>query len=313
MVGRSTTAASRFPFHQPDTLGGMNVDVLRCLRCPLCDQPLRLTEVTGTRSLHCPDRHSFDVARQGYVNLLAGRSTHQGDTAEMVAARENFLSGGHYDFITAALAASARSGIGSDPQQRRDGPPLVIDVGAGTGRHLAAVLDSLPGAVGLALDVAKPAIRRAARAHPRIGAVLGDTWAKLPVAHGCASVLLNVFAPRNGPEFRRVLRPDGLLLVVTPVATHLVELVDQLDLLRVDPAKTERVAGALAGNFHPISQHEYGRQLRLNRREVWTLVSMGPSAWHADPARLAERIALLPEPVTVTAAVRLTAYRPLPA
>ena len=62
-------------------------------------------------------------------------------------------------------------------------------------------------AQGLAFDVTKPALRRAARAHPRVGAVLADTWGPLPLADGSADVLLNVFAPRNGPEMRRVLRP----------------------------------------------------------------------------------------------------------
>jgi 23S rRNA (guanine745-N1)-methyltransferase len=165
-------------------------------------------------------------------------------------------------------------------------------------------------AVGLALDVSKPALRRAARAHPRAGAALCDTWETLPLADGSTALLLNVFAPRNGPEFRRVLRPDGLLLVVTPATGHLAELVERLDLLRVDPAKADRVASSLAGHFDLAGQTSHTHALQLSRREVKTLVGMGPSAWHLDPARLTGRIEALPEPVAVTAAVEVGSYRP---
>jgi 23S rRNA (guanine745-N1)-methyltransferase len=185
---------------------------------------------------------------------------------------------------------------------------LVIDVGGGTGRHLAAVLDAHPGAVGLAVDVSKPALRRAARAHPRAAAVLADAWRELPVADGVAGVLLNVFAPRNGPEFARVLAPDGVLVVATPEGAHLAELVSALGLLSVDPAKEERVAASLGPRFAEKSATTYTHNLALTRAEVTALVGMGPSAWHTDPAGLRARVEALAEPVAVTARIRVSAY-----
>ncbi|MET8906711.1 putative RNA methyltransferase [Micromonospora sp. NPDC004551] len=284
----------------------MDARILARLRCPVCGEPLAETTAGTARALHCPRRHSFDVARQGYVNLLAGRAPHTGDTAEMVAARAGFLAAGHYAIVAAALAEATRAiADGAD-----EAYPLVVDAGAGTGWYLAAVLAALPDAVGLALDVAKPALRRAARAHPRAAAALADTWQRLPLADRSATVLLNVFAPRNGAEFHRVLDPAGALLVVTPAADHLAELVDALDLLRVDPAKADRVAGSLSAHFTEKSATEHRARLELSRTEVATLVGMGPSAWHADPARLAERITALPDPVPVTLAVRLAVHRP---
>ncbi|MEH0984040.1 putative RNA methyltransferase [Micromonospora sp. CPCC 205556] len=281
--------------------------MLARLRCPVCAEPL--AAATDTRALRCPRRHTFDVARQGYVNLLTGRAPHVGDTAEMVAARADFLAAGHYDVISAALAraaatavATAGAGVGAYP--------LVVEAGAGTGRHLAAVLAALPDAVGLALDVSKPALRRAARAHPRATAALADTWQRLPLADASTAVLLDVFAPRNGAEFRRVLHPAGALLVVTPTGGHLAELVDALDLLRVDPDKADRVAENLAGHFTQERATEHTARLRLTHDEVATLVGMGPSAWHTDPGRLTARIAALPAPIGVTASVRLTVWRP---
>lgn len=227
----------------------------------------------------------------------------------MVAAREEFLAAGYYDPISALLATAARDATG-EPSAATPGPRFVIDAGAGTAWHLAAVLDALPGAVGLALDVSKPALRRAARAHPRAVAALADTWGALPVAPGSADLVLNVFAPRNAAEFHRVLRPDGALLVVTPTAGHLGELVNRLELLRVDPDKAERVDAGLAGHFTAYAESSTRHTLLLDHRQVGNLVAMGPSAWHTDPDRLARRIAALPDPMPVTLSVRLASYRP---
>jgi len=289
----------------------MKADVLPYLRCTICGE--KLAAAGGgpqPRALRCPAGHSFDIARQGYVHLGTGRSPHAGDSPEMVAARADFLAAGHYDVISAALAQAAREHTaGEHTAGEHGGGGLVVDVGAGTGRHLGAVLDALPGAVGLALDVAKPALRRAARAHPRAGAALCDTWRRLPLADGGTDLLLNVFAPRNGVEFRRVLRPDGLLLVVTPEPDHLTELVAQLGLLTVDPDKPGRLATSLGPGFAPAGDAVHRWRLRLGREHVKALVGMGPSAWHTAPAELAARLATLPEETAVTAAVRLRRYR----
>ncbi|MEU8130260.1 putative RNA methyltransferase [Micromonospora sp. NPDC049049] len=301
----------------------MDSRILDRLRCPVCGEPLE--QATDTKALRCPRRHSFDIARQGYVNLLTGRAPHVGDTPEMVAARADFQATGHYDVISAALAAAAMDAVGrlgdTDAPQPESATaevqppdfgayPLVVDAGAGTGRYLGAVLAALPDAVGLALDVSKPALRRAARAHPRAAAALADTWQRLPLADASTAVLLNVFAPRNGPEFHRVLDPAGTLLVVTPDTDHLAELVDTLDLLRVDPDKADRVAASLGGHFTLVSSAVHRAGLALTRPEVATVVGMGPSAWHTDAAALTTRLAALPEPVRVTVAVRLDVLRP---
>jgi 23S rRNA (guanine745-N1)-methyltransferase len=281
----------------------MLADVVPYLRCPVCRQPLTPdSAVLAGRALRCPNRHSFDVARQGYVQLTAAVLGHEGDTAAMVEARATFLERGHYNFISTALADAAASA--------RPRAGLVVDVGAGTGRHLGTVLDALPGAVGVALDVSKAALRRAARAHRRAGAVRCDAWRELPLADGQADLVLDVFAPRNGAEFARVLRPEGVLLVVTPTEEHLRELVGALGLLRVDPDKEERVAAGLAPWFRTVGEEIRVRRLSLRRNEVATLVGMGPSAWHADPGRLDAAIGALPEPVPVTASVRLARYTP---
>jgi 23S rRNA (guanine745-N1)-methyltransferase len=266
------------------------------LRCPVCDGTVGRADA---RSLRCPRGHTFDIAKQGYVDLTAGRVPHEGDSVPMVADRAEFLAAGHYDFIADALAEAAAAHHPPDP-----GGGAVLDAGTGTGWYLAQVLRALPDAVGVGLDVSKPALRRAARAHPRAGAVRCDLWRRLPLADASAALILDVFAPRNAAEFRRVLRPDGALLVVTPAADHLRELVDTLGLIRVDPDKAERLADHLGGHFSAAGTSTHRRTLRLAGAALRTLVGMTPSARHVRPGDLPE------DDVPVTAAVDLTVYRP---
>ncbi|MFD0398123.1 putative RNA methyltransferase [Kitasatospora sp. NPDC127121] len=272
-------------------------DIEHYLACPHCAQALTRHE----RALRCPAGHSFDLAKQGYVSLLAGDAhTGTGDTAEMVAARADFLAAGHYRPIADALAEAAAA---ADPEG------LVADLGAGTGHYLAHVLDALPGRVGAALDISKFALRRAAKAHPRIGAVVCDAWRPLPLRDASAGLMLNVFAPRNGPEIRRVLRPGATLLLVSPTARHLRELVGALGLLSVDEEKQRRIDEKLGPYLTPAGQRQVEFTLRLGPDDVRTVVGMGPSAWHTDPDRLAAALAELPDPVEVTASVTVAAYR----
>lgn len=289
-------------------------DIEPYLACPHCAQDLTRHE----RSLRCPAGHSFDLAKQGYVSLLAGDAhTGTGDTAEMVAARADFLAAGHYrpiaDALAAAAAAASVAGAAAETGAALEvgaGPDgLVADLGAGTGHYLAHVLDALPGRAGAALDISKYALRRAAKAHPRIGAVVCDAWRPLPLRDASADLMLNVFAPRNGPEIRRVLRPGGTLLLVSPTARHLRELVAALGLLSVDEEKQRRIDEKLGPYLTPTGRQSVEFTLRLSAQDVRTVVGMGPSAWHTDPDRLAAVLADLPEPVEVTASVTVAAYR----
>ncbi|PBC79806.1 23S rRNA m(1)G-748 methyltransferase [Streptomyces sp. TLI_235] len=289
-------------------------DIEPHLACPHCAQHLAL----DGRTLRCPAGHSFDQARQGYVSLLPGDAhTGTGDTAEMVAARSDFLAAGHYLPVAEALADAAAAALGTTADgPDSDGPlsdrplsdRLVVDLGAGTGHYLAHVLDRLDGPAGAALDISKYALRRAAKAHPRIGAVVCDAWRPLPLLDGCADLVLNVFAPRNGPEIRRVLRPGGRLLLVAPTSRHLRELVSGLGLLSVDEEKERRIDEKLSPWLRLVDRTEVEFTLRLPHTAAAAVVGMGPNAWHTAPDRLAAALAALPEPVEVTGSVRLAVY-----
>jgi 23S rRNA (guanine745-N1)-methyltransferase len=266
-------------------------DVVALLRCPVCLGPLE----AGEGVLRCAQGHSFDVAKQGYVNLVPGN----GDSAEMVEAREAFLGAGHFRRLTGALVEEALGVVARG---------AVVDVGAGTGHHLAYVLAAPPERLGIALDTSTAALRRAARIHPRAAAVGADAWKPLPLRDGVAALVLSVFAPRNADEIARVLAPGGSLLAVTPTTRHLAELVGPLGLLSVPDEKEDRLDAQLAGGFELASRRAVEHSMFLTRDEMSQLVRMGPSAWHVDEQSVAERLAAVPEPTTVTMSVTLSRY-----
>jgi 23S rRNA (guanine745-N1)-methyltransferase len=123
-------------------------------------------------------------------------------------------------------------------------------------------------------------------------------------------VLLDVFAPRNGAEFRRVLAPGGRLLVVTPEPGHLAELVTALGLLTVDEQKGDRLARSLDPWFRPVSARAITAALMLSRADVRAAVLMGPSAWQADARGSLAGIDGLPDPLPVTLSVTLSSWAP---
>lgn len=269
--------------------------LLDVLRCPVCGGSLQRVGA----SLRCAERHTFDIARQGYVNLLGGGAhPATGDTADMVQARAEFLGAGHFAPLARALADDAAEVPGD----------VVLDAGAGTGYYLGAVLDERTRGRGLALDVSKAASRRAARAHERAGAAVWDSWQPLPVRDRSVDLVLDVFAPRNGPEFRRILRPGGAVLVVTPQQAHLAEVAEIAGMLSVDPDKDERLERSLTVHLDLDGRRELAWPMSLWRSDVARLVRMGPSAWHVDATTLASRLATIPEPVQVTAAVVLSRF-----
>ena len=277
-------------------------DVLPWLRCPHCHDPL--SREAGT--VGCAQGHRFDIARQGYVSLRSGHSSNRGDTTAMVLARERALTAGHLETITDGITEIAAVRLADGP----DG--AIVDLGAGTGHHLASLLRACPQRAGVALEVAPAALRRAARAHPRLGAVGCDVWERLPLADGAAAVLLNVFAPRNPTEMQRVCHEDGVAIIVTPTPAHLAELVAPLGLLSVDPAKESRLRTALEPHFALLDRRQFNSKLSLDRDAAKAIVTMGPSAHHVDDATLTEHLAAYPEPVEVTAAVEVRVMQPLP-
>ncbi|MBJ8340929.1 methyltransferase type 11 [Antrihabitans sp. YC3-6] len=275
----------------------MLADALDLLVCPACGSDLDLEE----RTVLCQRGHSFDVARQGYVSLLAGAATKlTGDSADMITARGEFLDAGHFDPIATAVAAA----VGDSADLR------ILEIGAGTGHYLSRAVDVAEDAIGLGVDISKAAARRTARAHPRVASIVADAWQNLPVRTGSCTHALSIFSPRNPDEIRRILCADGSFVVVTPTQRHLGELIEPLGMVRVDDDKTRRLGESMAGRFDRVDRHAVDFTMELDGSAIAAVVGMGPTARHLSAEQRSERIATLPMPTTVTASVVVATYRP---
>lgn len=272
-------------------------DATGLLRCPHCAAPLAV----GDRRLSCGAGHHFDVARQGYVNLLPGdAATGTADPPEMVQARAAFLAGGAYAPIAERIAAAIQRLAPTDG--------CIADLGAGTGYYLEEALRRQPTRVGLALDLSKHAARIAARGD-RVASIVCDAWRPLPVADGVAGAVLSVFSPRNPSEMARIMAADGVLVVVVPTDLHLAELISKLGLLSVDERKRERLDEKLRSRFDLAEEERVEFSVELDRDAVRALVGMGPSAYHLEPDEIERRLAAASEPVEVTLSVTVAAFR----
>ena len=182
------------------------------LLCPICGNALTKQD----KSYRCENGHSFDIARQGHINLLPvqhKRSLSPGDTAQQVASRRNFLDGGFYAPIREALCALAKD-------HECHGP--ILDVGCGEGYYSAALAAALNAEL-LGLDISKEAVRYAA------GRYKGPVWicasaARLPVKNDSVGLITSLFALTIPEEFKRVLRPDGAFIQVLAAEDHLLGL-----------------------------------------------------------------------------------------
>jgi 23S rRNA (guanine745-N1)-methyltransferase len=280
----------------------MRDTVIVALACTLCGSGLGREE----GALRCGEGHSFDLARQGYLSMLVGTGAGAAaDTGAMVAARVRFLAAGHFRPLTDSLVAAATEVFGQSRLR------LVVDVGGGTGHHLAALLDALPLEDGLVVDLSRDAVRAAARTHPRMSAVVADLRRGLPLREGVADLLLDVFAPRDGAAMRRAITADGALLVVTPRVGHLGELEDLPGMLRVDARKEERLERSLGGHFRLTARLALDWPMTLGPDGVRDLVLMGPSAHHVDPLALERVIDGLPGHLDVRGSVDLWTWLPL--
>jgi 23S rRNA (guanine745-N1)-methyltransferase len=227
----------------------------------------------------------------------------------MVAARVNFLNAGHYRPLVEAVAATVAARVCAGT------PFTVLDSGTGTGHYLRAVLD-VAGRVSddvtaVALDISKFALRRAARLNPEAVNLACDVWRPLPVADAAVDLVMVIFAPRNAPEFARVLRPEGRLVVVTPRAGHLASLAAQTGMLAIEDEKDARLAESLAGHFLPESVRDVDIRLTLTPSEMADLAFMGPAGHHLDRAAIAAKLNISEPSSAVEALFRITVFRPV--
>jgi len=270
------------------------------LICPLCGAPL----ARAGNVFRCANRHSFDIAREGYVNFL--RSGRSGDTREMLQARRSFLERGYYTPLSAAINALAADHLKGMPAGAG-----ILDAGCGDGYYLRELkhrLDSRPAharRVYIGLDISSAAARIAARgmraqSDRDICFVVADIVDQVPCANSSIDLLFNVFAPRNPHEFARVTTPHALLLIAIPTPKHLTEPRSVLGLLNIGADKHERTVDQLAPWFTLAGSQTLEYAVSLDRDDLINLVTMTPNYWHRASVRWSALPTIEGEPTTIS-------------
>lgn len=233
--------------------------------CPLCQAPLQ--RQGGT--LVCPARHSFDIAREGYVNLLPvarKRSRDPGDNPEMIQARRRVHEADVYRPLADSLARVLGEAAGDTA--------AVLDLGCGEGYYTGVLLEHMPELALYGVDISRAAVRLAARAC-RGASFSVASAAGVPLPDHSMDAVVSVFAPATDSELRRILRPGGYFLKVWPAAEHLWELRELLyDEPRPHREELPRIAGF---SVHECARVDY--RVELEGQLLRDLVAMTPYAY----------------------------------
>ena len=234
-------------------------------RCPVCRDALHEVD----RTWRCGDGHSFDVAREGYVNLLITHQRRQrepGDSADMLRSRRAFLDGGHYAPLRDAIAAMVETGSS------------VLDIGCGEGYYTRDLDVAL-----WAIDIAKEAVRLAARRRPAGHYAVASAY-DVPVVDASIDLALSVFAPLHTPELERVVRDDGGVVVVGPGPKHL----DGLKALLFDDPEPHDDGDPFAAGpsrLRLVDTAAVTFELDLEGAAIGDLLHMTPYSWYVSPER----------------------------
>lgn len=240
--------------------------------CPKCKKELFPNE--GKTSFVCESGHTYDVARQGYVNLYLGHTGSGGDDREMCLARHRFHGGDYYRSLADALSALCRA----------FGLHTLLDAGCGEGYYLRRLREDIPGMRLAGLDLAKEAVLLAAREEKtveperRIAYAVAGIFA-MPVADGAFDGVLSVFAPVPDAEARRVLKDGGMLIVVSPDKEHLEGLKRLLyDEYRENAAEKREFEG-----FRLEREVSCRDRITVRGDDVRSLFHMTPYYWKTSP------------------------------
>ncbi|NIF35540.1 23S rRNA (guanine(745)-N(1))-methyltransferase [Enterobacter sp. Tr-810] len=240
--------------------------------CPLCH--VRLTR--SEKSFTCPQGHQFDMAKEGYVNLLPvqhKRSRDPGDSAEMMQARRAFLDAGHYQSLRDAVAQLLRNNLST--------PSAILDIGCGEGYYTALFADVAreKGAETYGLDVSKVAIRAAAKRYSSVTFCVASSH-RLPFEDASMDAVVRIYAPCKAEELARVVKPGGWVITVTPGPRHLMEMKGLIyDDVRLHAPHSEQLAG-----FSLQQEQTVAYEMKLKGDEAVALLQMTPFAWRAKPA-----------------------------
>ncbi|MCP3909035.1 MAG: methyltransferase domain-containing protein [Oceanicoccus sp.] len=255
--------------------------------CPLCQLPLIKEQINSKQGRwYCDNNHSFDIAKQGYTNLLPvqnKKSRSPGDDAEMVASRQRFLAKELYGPVATSL-----NGLVSDYVKAQAlNQVTVIDAGCGEGYYTNKIQQGLIDYPGdseiVGVDISKHAVLAAARQHKTIQWFVAKSQA-IPVAEHCADILVSLFSPIASEEFQRCLKSNGLLIIASTGKQHLLELREIIYPQVKEEAFNPQTA--LDTCFKPLNSTRICLPIELgDNSTIQDLLAMTPHFWRASPER----------------------------
>lgn len=262
------------------------------LQCPYCHQSLKVEE---EKSLKCEKKHTFDVAKQGYINLVTNGIKTSYDKTLFASRYEIISSIGLYDELQKELVASITKEIKKESI-------TIIDIGCGEGSHLNQLKERLAdkNITGIGIDISKDAILAASKHYDAFTWLVGDL-ANLPIQNNSVDIILDILSPSNYKEFLRILAKDGLVLKVVPASDYLKEI---REVIYDDPKKhryiqEENIMQLFYQHFNNVKETRITYTKQLSPSEMEHLIKMTPLTWNAKEEKLTKILTTNPFVITI--------------
>ena len=243
--------------------------------CPICQENLTLVE----SSLKCCKRHSFDLAKFGYVNLAPQIKQSANYDKENFQNRQQILEAGFYQAILEAV---------SDLLSNSKNAKTILDIGCGEGFYSRKLQESHLDKTFYAFDISKDSVQIAAKSEPNwaVNWFVGDL-ARLPITDASMDILLDIFSPANYGEFRRVLSKDGILIKVIPTKNHLKEIRQKVqDQLTNKDYSNQDIKNHFQEHFTILSSQTASLTKTITADQLQSLLSMTPLLFHIDETKI---------------------------
>lgn len=263
--------------------------------CPVCNSLLH----TKNKISICENNHSFDHAKEGYLNLLLSNKKHSknpGDSVEMITARRDFLTSGAYEQLIPLLNSKISEYLSGR------GSCNILDSGCGDGyftRSIANFAGKSNKLTCYGIDISKPAIKIAAKMDNHASYIIANAMLEMPFIDNSIDIILSILAPRNIDEFNRILKQDGILLIGIPGEFHLMELRSLLMEENISfNEKSKNVIAKFAPKFTFKNIEEVNYKITLSNEQLRNLIHMTPMYWKSAPSAINNALAL--ESLTIT-------------
>ena len=243
--------------------------------CPNCQENLTLVE----SGLKCSNRHSFDLAKFGYVNLAPQIKQSTNYDKENFQNRQQILESGFYQVILEVV---------SDLLSNSKNAKTILDIGCGEGFYSRKLQERHPDKTFYAFDISKDSVQIAAKSEPNwaVNWFVGDL-ARLPIKDTSMDILLDIFSPANYGEFRRVLSKDGILIKVIPTENHLKEIRQKVqNQLTNKDYSNQDIKNHFQNNFTILSSKTASLTKPITAEQLQSLLSMTPLLFHIDQSKI---------------------------